>query len=212
MLERASERTPMGDWWDDGAGGVRKGLALYSKRTDQQLEETFDEMSSRVRHRDPLYLDNEDLAVAAEFKVWGGLRRRAHSRAMAAASVEATTKDALALAEQGKHEDALRLLTTLPGVAAPTASAILAAAMPDSYGIIDRFCMGEIGYLVVTRLRDEPRPDSALQRLADALPEWAQGSAVNTYRPYTEGLRQRAADTGFAVRQVEMALSGQARR
>jgi hypothetical protein len=201
----------LGDWWNDGLEGIDEGLALYAEYTSARVEEPFEEAARIVQARTPPYLDHSNLEAVIRFKVgdnrWLGPTLAAIQQTV---DVESITRRALADATAGKDRTAILGLIAphLPRFGVPIGSAILALAMPDRFGIIDRFAMGEVANIVTTAVAHVNPPDAALALLSRALIPWVEDNdKLSAYEPFTAGLRQRAHDLGTRTpRDIEKAL------
>jgi hypothetical protein len=204
-----------GDWWSRERAGIDDGLGHYQhhilRRQEEDTDRRFDEIGRTIRARTPHYFTADDLMVVMEFKNSPGRRHRAYAAVQTQRDeVQNITKDALAMALTDEV-GALKRLTELKWVGVPTASAILAAAIPERFGVIDRFVMGEIGRLVTHRLRVGSATDSpALVTLADALTLWAEGKVAVAWARYSKGLQQRTdeLESRSSPREIEKAIWG----
>jgi hypothetical protein len=197
-------------WWEQGRRGVDEGLELYVRQTHPRIEAGFDELSERLRGRNPKYLDADDMRIVAAFK-----GRGAYLAVKDTTSPDKTAQG-IAMAMAGDIEGAIRELCSIRGVAPPVASTILTAADPDQFGVIDRLTMSEVIRLLLCGSNDVAS-DPALGSLGCAAWQWARdpdGGWPAAYVSYVVGLRKRASELGVRTRDIEKALfaSGRAHK
>ena len=207
------------DWWSEGDSGVQAGIRYYdhyvASRNEERIDRRFEEASKAVQARPRPFLTLDELLVVMDFKNSPGRRDRAHAAAHAQKDkIEDVTRQAIAWATEDSESAELKAVSALRGldwVGVPTASAILAMALPGRFGVIDRLIMGEIGRLARGRLvRAGEARSAALVTLTDALILWAEGSEPKSLVRYARGLRQRCAELSLSStpRTIDKALWG----
>lgn len=163
-------------------------LAPY--RTTSEDYVRTQELKARFRRirekRHPLYLDRTDFDEILEWKLasqYGRVRWRLEINSDEV--VRTVTQAALTVSHPDPdYELALRvgLLTTMSGVGVPVASAILALVFPEQYCVID--------FRVWRQAFGQP----------------AYGFTVRDYGRYMEKIRPLAAELGWQIQEVDLAL------
>jgi hypothetical protein len=165
-------------WADDSCAAWSRALAGYETaiaaqgsdlltRLDPWYRET---LPGLVAARAEPFVSREELVKVVEWKMARGVWRARNlhlARANDDQTVEAASRAAFAAADEQRK--ALRLLGELRGVGAATASAVLAAHVPDRYPFFDDVVAAQIPGLAVGDF------------------------SVKSYLAYAEALRERAA-------------------
>jgi hypothetical protein len=188
---------------------LERGFLQYwdevnTRTSDEQVREhRFPYLAVRYASRQPPHFDRQDLG---EIILWKYTDKRRRKKALSGLSVveDATLEQATATVTLlTEPTAAARLLTgVVKGVGIAGASAVLAAAYPDRFPVIDMFALAAI-----ERFSEQPWI-SQLQRDAQGRPQ----ADIPSYTPYTRFCRSLAEQASarstirWFPRHVDMAL------
>ena len=180
-------------WSDENPDSWRAALCTYddviasqrSKRLPSLDRWYREELPSTIDSRQPSFLKHEELVKLTEWKMARGVWRQRNLilvRSNAPEVVEKTSEEALSSIPDAKKP--ISILSRLSGVGPATASAVAAAAAPDTYPFFDDLVAAQI----------------------DGIGKIAYTSAF--YGRYSEAIRTRAGrlGAGWTPAMVERAL------
>jgi hypothetical protein len=167
----------------------------------QERERSFPELSQHFCGRRPPHFTRHELETIVRWKYTDHRRCRRALDGLAGVSDD-RIRELTALIDQVREADAARVLRgAIPGVGIAGISALLAAAKPDLFPVIDVFALTAICHYY------DPPWLKAVPRDADG----RFSADEKSYGPYVEFCRDRAADLSTATqswtpRRVDMAL------